>query len=52
MPRPPVFVMAQTECSTCGAEVADALTLETLGRFCSARCLHAAGLPRLLDRAA
>lgn len=47
MARPPVFVMAQTACLTCGAEIADPLTLETLGRFCSQRCYHARGLPVL-----
>ena len=45
--RPPVFVMAQTACLTCGADIEDALTLETVGRFCSPRCYHAHGLPVL-----
>lgn len=45
--RPPVFVMAQTACLTCGAEIDDPLTLETAGRFCSPRCYHAHGLPVL-----
>ncbi|HUR69270.1 MAG TPA: hypothetical protein VM370_08485 [Candidatus Thermoplasmatota archaeon] len=43
--RPPVFLMAQTECLSCGAEIRDGLTLETWGRYCSARCYHARGLP-------
>lgn len=45
--RPPVFLMAQTACLTCGKDVEDPLTLEELGRFCSQRCFHARGLPRL-----
>jgi len=40
-----VFLMAQTACLTCGKDVADALTLEELGRYCSPRCYHARGLP-------
>lgn len=50
--RPPVFLMMQTECVTCGREVHDPLTLETLGRFCSQRCLLARDLPSLLRTAA
>lgn len=45
--RPPVFLMAQTACLTCGKDVDDPLTLEELGRYCSQRCFHARGLPRL-----
>lgn len=52
MARPPLFVRAQAECATCGAEIRDLFILETLGRYCSPRCLHAAGLPQLLHHAA
>lgn len=45
--RPPVFLMAQTECLTCGREIEDPLRLEEWGRFCSARCYHGHGLPVL-----
>jgi hypothetical protein len=50
--RIPVFVGAQAECLTCGAEIHDPLTLETLGRYCSPRCLHAQGLPPLFRQGA
>lgn len=50
--RVPVFFGAQTECVSCGKEIPDAFTLETLGRYCSPRCYYADGLPRLVDRAA
>lgn len=43
--RPPVFLMAQTACETCGRDIRDPLTLETWGRYCSPRCYHARGLP-------
>lgn len=43
----PVFLMAQTQCMTCGREVFDPLTLEEWGRFCSARCYYGHGLPPL-----
>lgn len=50
--RPPVLLMAQTQCETCGEEILDPLQLEELGRYCSARCFHARGLPRLFRRGA
>ena len=52
MARPPVFLMAQTACLTCGEDIADPLTLEELGRYCSPRCFHGRGLPRLFGPAA
>lgn len=45
--RPPVFLMAQTQCLTCCREIHDPLTLEEWGRFCSPRCYHSHGLPAL-----
>jgi hypothetical protein len=43
--RIPVFLGAQAQCDTCGREIEDPLTLEEFGRYCSARCYHARGLP-------
>jgi hypothetical protein len=50
--RIPVFVGAQAECLTCGREITDPLTVEEWGRYCSARCHFAAGLPPLQRQAA
>ncbi len=41
----PAFFHIQTECLTCGKPVSDPLTVEELGRYCSRRCYHSAGLP-------
>lgn len=50
--RLPVFVGAQAECLNCGEEIHDPLAIEAWGRYCSARCYHAAGLPPLYRQAA
>lgn len=41
----PFFFSVQAECQTCGVTLRDPLLMEELGRFCSRRCYHAAGLP-------
>jgi hypothetical protein len=45
--RIPIFVGAQAQCDTCGVEIVDPLVVEEYGRYCSARCYHARGLPTL-----
>lgn len=50
--RIPVFVGAQAECATCGREIADPMVVEMWGRYCSARCYHAAGLRPLFRQGA
>jgi hypothetical protein len=45
-------VGAQAECLTCGREITDPLAAEAWGRYCSARCYFAAGLPLLTRQGA